>query len=787
MSAAAVRRILVDGRPVDHPTARARGIGRYTAGFLAGLATTGVHVTAAVSSGVEADVLRSSSPNLDVRPWSPSLVRDVAADSGWYVATQLMLHPVSLDPIPRAVTEARLPVAAVMYDVIPHRYPSRYLVDPNAKKLADVRTMLARTVDGMLAISEFSARTAAEELSYPLERIRVIGAGVETIFEPAAKVERSRLRRLVSLGVRTRRGLVVAVTGGDERKNTDGLLRAWGMLPAELRESSQLVVACGAGPSVLASWRHVAASVGLRDGVDVVFTDAVSDDEMVTLLQSSALAVFPSFDEGFGLPVAEAAACGRPVICSNTTSLPEVIDCDEALFDPYDPMAIARAIEWGLTDDAHRARLVDAAQRARQRWTWDRVGRDAVDALNAFTASRARRAVPNPARVPSRVAFVAPSAESPSGIGAYSAAVCGSWPTNHVVRFDEVSGSDARPPRGSWSAGALGRYVPVHDHDHVVVALGSSPYHASSVSVAERWPTHVWLHEASLVGCHVGIAHLSGNTEWAHRMLSDRLGARAAEFDDLLDGAEYHRRGVTFLEPVLNTARSVIVSSQAAADVIRRVMPGHPPMLVLPLAFPDLEPVVDPPARSLVTAGWLDSNKRPEVLVRVAARLGVDITFVGEANGTSADAVRALASELGVAARVHLVGRVTNDEYDRHLRSHRVGIQLRDDASGQMSAAVNDLVARGIPVVTSMTSHAAIAEGGLQHVVSTANDEAMANLVVDLVAPLLDDDNSWRAASATEARYAASWRFTDVSRRVARWLDESTNLPAGHLEMAEPR
>ncbi len=85
----------------------------------------------------------------------------------WYLATQLMLHPVSLDPIPKVITEAHLPVAAVMYDVIPYRFPEIYQVDPNARRQAQLRAPLARTVDALLAISEFAADTAATELGFP--------------------------------------------------------------------------------------------------------------------------------------------------------------------------------------------------------------------------------------------------------------------------------------------------------------------------------------------------------------------------------------------------------------------------------------------------------------------------------------------------------------------------------------------------------------------------------------------------------------------------------------------
>lgn len=786
MTAARVRRILVDGRPVDHPTARQRGIGRYTAGFLAGLSRTGVSVTAAVSSGVEADVLRATAPHLDVRSWSPALVREVAAEGGWYVATQLMLHPVSLDPIPRAVTEARIPVAAVMYDVIPHRYPSRYLIDPAARRLADVRSMLARTVDGMLAISEFSARTAAETLGYSLDRIRVIGAGVDPGFTPTSDDTWTRLERVARMGVRARRRMVVAVTGGDERKNTEGLLRAWSMLDTSIRQSSQLVVACGVGRAVLDRWRCLAGECGLVVGDDVVFTDSISDYEMVALLQASALAVFPSFDEGFGLPVAEAAACGRPVICSDTTSLPEVIDCDEALFDPYDPCSIARAIEWALVDDAHYERLCEAANRARTRWTWERVGLDTIDALEHFSRStRTRVGV-----VPRRIGLVAPGPDSPSGIGPYSESVALAWSAadGELIRFVDSSASDSRLLAGAWPAAAIGRYVPFHDHDAVIVALGSSPYHRASVDVAEKFPVHAWLHEGTLVGCHVGVAHLSGNESWAQSMIAERIGPRAAEFVDLLDADEHHRRGVTFLEPVLQSAASVIVSSRTTADEVHRVNHSSPPILVLPLAFPTIEPVVGVPPRSVVSAGWIDHNKRPEVLVRLAAILDVDVSLVGGVHGDVGDHIDRLATQLDVRDRIHMTGRLTESEYDRHLRSHRVAVQLRNDVSGQMSAAVNDLVARGIPVTSSMRTHAAIPDGGLAIVdIDGLSDDDAARIVAESIRPLLDDDEIWRRASSAAIARARTWSFRDVAERLASWTTEYSSRARGSIEIAGPR
>src|SRR6185436_6494304 len=70
-------------------------------------------------------------------------------------------------------------------------------------------------------------------------------------------------------------------------------------------------------------------------GDRIVFTGFVADSELLQLYNACDLFVFPSFYEGFGLPALEAMACGRAVVCSNTTALPEVVDSAAILFDPY--------------------------------------------------------------------------------------------------------------------------------------------------------------------------------------------------------------------------------------------------------------------------------------------------------------------------------------------------------------------------------------------------------------------------------------------------------------------
>ena len=500
-------------------------------------------------------MLADTVPGLALERWSPQAVRDHATDGTWYLATQLMLHPIPLDPIPRCITDARLPVAAVMYDVIPYRYPDIYFADPNARRQAELRAPLARTTDILLAISDFAATTAAEELAFPLERIATIGAGVEHRFQPPLDDPRNRCRRVLPGDVGR---YVVSVAGGDERKNTEGLLRAWTHVDRALGNGVHLVVAGAHTPEVLGRWQAWAADAGVTERV--VFTGALDDDELVALLQGAALSVMPSLEEGFGLPVLEAAACGVPAIASNLSSLPEVLDEPAACFDPHDPQAIADAIVKALTDEAHRSVLLAAGRRAVERWTWSNAASATIGALETLGPRWPKR----PRRSVLRVAVVGVSAAhgSNDAIGTRNDDMIDALRSagNDVTALVDNAGCP-EPTHASddrWPVRALGRYLKPWDFDHVVAVLGAAPQHLATSAMARTVPCHLWVHHEATVGVRFG-ANLQA----------------------------------------LEIARSAIVASDEAAELLRRAADRPCPILVL-------DPTLGADESASALATWLD-------------------------------------------------------------------------------------------------------------------------------------------------------------------------------------
>ena len=195
---------------------------------------------------------------------------------------------------------------------------------------------------------------------------------------------------------------------------------------------------------------------------------------------------------------------------------------------------------------------------------------------------------------------------------------------------------------GRWPVRSLGRFHKPWDYDHVVAVLGSSPHHVATADLVLRVPCHIWLHEASLVGVHLGLAHASGSVSWALADVREVLESTESpglvellDDDALLDAPHLDAVGVTLLAATLRQARSVIVSSERAADVVRSIRSDGPPLLVLPLAYPDMgvRERSAPQSLDIVAVGWLAPNKAPadavEALARLVPTCDARLTFVG--------------------------------------------------------------------------------------------------------------------------------------------------------------
>lgn len=214
-----------------------------------------------------------------------------------------------------------------------------------------------------------SAFTRAELLrltSYPAKHITTVWLAVNPEFRPAPEAQRAALREQSGLAEHT---VVLHVGSCAPRKNIEAIIDACG----ELQIANMLFVQVGG--CFTSEQRRRISRHGLSSRVHQI--SAVTEAELRDWYHLADVFIFPSFYEGFGLPVLEAMACGLPVVCSNAGSLPEVAGEAALMVDPHDPAALANAIR-ALSDPALRARLIERGLARSREFTWERTARQTL-------------------------------------------------------------------------------------------------------------------------------------------------------------------------------------------------------------------------------------------------------------------------------------------------------------------------------------------------------------------------------------------------------------------------
>jgi glycosyltransferase involved in cell wall biosynthesis len=256
-----------------------------------------------------------------------------------------------------------VPAVATVHDLTTVLMPETHRLKVKWSILPFLRASLDRA-DRLVTLSESTARDIAFHFPHCAGKVRVVYPGIDPEFRPGSWGEVDDIRQELGMP----EGYVLYAGTLEPRKNVGAVLDAWEALHQEDPQVPPLVLLGGYG------WgsKHLVTRIeGLaRRGVRAL--GHVDREHLVRVFQGARVFVYPSLYEGFGLPPAEAMACGIPTIVSTASSLPEVVGTAGVQVDPGDTGALASAIRSLLHDAGKAADLAARGPAEVARFRWDK-------------------------------------------------------------------------------------------------------------------------------------------------------------------------------------------------------------------------------------------------------------------------------------------------------------------------------------------------------------------------------------------------------------------------------
>jgi glycosyltransferase involved in cell wall biosynthesis len=286
-----------------------------------------------------------------------------------------------------------LPMAVAIHDTIPERHGAIVFPTRRNRLLWTLKSRAARfQARTVITVSEYARRQIHAVMGIPPERIFVTPEAPSPEFGPCpdASLRHGWLR---SRGLPEQARYFLYVGGFNPHKNVLGLVAAFAELgpDADGRLPHLLLVGDHEGDVFHGNVEAIRHEIARR-GVEprVTWTGFVPDEELGWLYAGSRALVLPSFEEGFGLPAVEAAACGAPCVATLESPLPEVLEGGGLFFDPTEAQGLSHALSRIWRDDAERDVLARTATERAGALSWEVTARETRRALEATAAGGAR-------------------------------------------------------------------------------------------------------------------------------------------------------------------------------------------------------------------------------------------------------------------------------------------------------------------------------------------------------------------------------------------------------------
>ncbi|MBR4628447.1 MAG: glycosyltransferase [Ruminococcus sp.] len=601
-------------------------------------------------------------------------------------------------------------VVVTVYDIIPYVMKDKYLADKTTYDWYIRCIEGLRWADELFVISESVKTDLVKLLGFDPEKIKVIWGAVDDKYGIISidSVEKAAL--LGKFGVT--KPFIMCTGGEDGRKNLDGLVRAYSLMPTDLRKKYQLVVVCKLSENGRKKLTDEAKKCGVEN--DVVFTGFVTDDELLRFYNLASLMAFPSKYEGFGLPIVEAWACGTPVLTADNSSLREIGGDAAVLVDADSDRSIADGMAKMLSDEEM---LRDYTRRGAERlelYRWDSINDGIIALLNAIEPPVRSNTAPE--RV--KIAFFTPLPPIESGISDYSEDIISEL-CNYCDIDVYIDGGYAPSPRfpdnvrifshREYPSKASGYY-------DTVFQMGNSEFHYYMYDYIRKYHGTVVLHDYNLHGAfyHRAVTLEKGNYKLYREFVEADFSDKADYLSAISSGAANPDiYGMELNSYITGAADRIIVHSQEARrkllmrDISRNTQVIASYAVILPPA--DSSAVkekngISPDTVVISAFGGIHRTKRAMPILQAFARLrheheNVMLLFAGKPADDLKPELERFIADNDLADSVRITGYISIEQFKEYIDMTDICLNLRYPSNGETSGSLMRILAKGRCVV----------------------------------------------------------------------------------------
>jgi glycosyltransferase involved in cell wall biosynthesis len=234
----------------------------------------------------------------------------------------------------------------------------------------------AKLATRIATVSEYSKADIAKNYGISENKIDVVYNGINEGFYPLSEMEQTATREKFSQG----KPYFLFVGSQSPRKNLNRLIAAFDLFKEQTGSDYKLVLV-GAVYSSEGDVKRVIDKAKYK--ADIIFTGRQPQEELERIMASAFSLAFVPYFEGFGIPIVEAMQCDTPVICSNTTSMPEIAGTAGMLVDPFDVNDIAKAMVELYKDPVLRDQLIQNGKHRKAFFSWDKSAHLLWDSITA--------------------------------------------------------------------------------------------------------------------------------------------------------------------------------------------------------------------------------------------------------------------------------------------------------------------------------------------------------------------------------------------------------------------